>query len=181
MSRFLSFTNIVGALFLILALVLYSLLVPQSSGATFVMPEQNQTAAQPQEFPVSLYFLGETGYGLVPETRTLQLAAEDNLAAVVTQTFLSHLEEIGTLPSGLEAAKVYQSGNKVYIDLPEVYRSLPLDIRSEIGLVYGLANSILALDSVEEVEFLLAGRSDSALDHLSLAQPFKAQESSSSI
>lgn len=168
-----------GVLFLVLSLVLYSFLVPQAQGATFVMPETTEIAT-PQEVSVNFYLLGTNGYGLVPETQILSLAPGESLAGKVTETFLAHLETKGLLPSGLEAAKVYQSSGKIYVDLPASYRNLPLDIRNEIGLIYGLANSLLALDSVTEVEFLLGGQSGSALIHLSLAEPFRAQESSSS-
>jgi len=77
------------------------------------------------------------------------------------------------LPAGVPPPVVFDAGPVVYVDLPGEYRELGYGVEAEILLLYGLANTALANSDAEEARFLLDGKPELVLGHLSLADPFR--------
>jgi Sporulation and spore germination len=81
--------------------------------------------------------------------------------------------------SGLDVQKpvVFARKDTVFVSVPKVWSSIQLGSNGELLLYCGLANSLLDLKDVKNVQFLEAGkRVETIGGHLSTLQPFTLKE-----
>ena len=123
---------------------------------------------------VTLYFPDESGE-LQPESRTLELYEGDTLLDAVVQALEGGpLEEhlSGAFPAGFRPRAVWQEGEICYVNLSS---GLLPELPEEAGLdtaLSALAQSLCALDTVEETRFLVDGEFAVSYGDADVSQPF---------
>ncbi len=81
--------------------------------------------------------------------------------------------------SGLDVPKpiVFARKDTVFLSVPKIWRLIQLGSNGELLLYCGLANSLLDLKDVKNVQFLEAGkRVETIGGHLNTSQPFTLKE-----
>lgn len=110
---------------------------------------------------VSLFFLDEEG-NLVPEQRTIALYEGDVLAEVLLRTLLEGPAEKGhtaVIPTEFTINSVRIENRTCYISLPSSsMAALPRDETSQRRILESIAQTVYALDGVEELCFLVDGQ-----------------------
>lgn len=129
-----------------------------------------------KEALLALYFARADGLGLLAEKRRVQLKPGEPRLLAAFEALAKGPETAGAAPlwpRGLPAPRVFAGAGTVYIDLDPAYARLPLGVRAESLLLYGLANTALANSDADEVRILVGGAPRPVLVHLSLIEPFR--------
>lgn len=122
----------------------------------------------------TLYFLDESG-GLMPVEMTLDLYEGDTQAGAVVKALLEGTEEkdwLSAIPEGFQVTSVRLEESTCYVDLPTA--ALP-DLPEEADLslaLRALADSLLSLQTVEEVRYLVDGEFASAYGGAAVLEPY---------
>lgn len=123
---------------------------------------------------VTLYFPDESGV-LLPEGRTLELYEGDTLLDTVVQALEGGpLDEdlSAAFPAGFRPKAVWQEGEVCYVNLSSgLLPELPIDGSVDMALS-ALAQSLCALDTVEETRFLVDGEFSTYYGETDVSQPF---------
>lgn len=173
MRRFFTFVNLLGLVVLVL-------------GGLGLWAIQRDAGFQPVNLPVNLedqgqrtvklHFSNDTGDGLVIEERTIQIIEGEYLLGRVLEELIRGPQMQGAVPlvpAGTPAPTVFLWDATALVDLPAVYGRLGYGSAGELALIYGIANTLLEFNEVQQVRFLLDGREVESLGHLSLIDPFK--------
>lgn len=175
MRRWLSFTNLVGLVVLVLGgLGLWSL---QSDGGSQSLNLPSDLENQGPR-TVKLHFAKDTEDGLLVEERTIQIAEGEYTLGRVLEELVKGPQIQGAaplVPAGTPAPTVFLRENTALVDLPAAYGRLGYGTAGEMALIYGIANTLLEFREVQQVKFLLEGKEVESLGHLSLLDPFKRQ------
>ena len=122
---------------------------------------------------VTLYFCDRNGY-LVAEKRTLELYEGDTRAEALVEELSRGPEELETFsafPDGFSVQSVWVKDDICYVNFSSVMlRALPPEI-STILPTQTLRRSLLSLENVEEVRFLVDGEEVINLDTVRELQP----------
>ena len=128
------------------------------------------------DVPATLYFLDERG-GLAPVELTLDLYEGDTQVGAVVKALLDGTEErdlYTAMPEGFQVTSVRLEDGPCYVDLPSAAlaempegANLPLALRA-------LAESLLSLQAVEEVRYLVDGEFASSYGSASVLEPYAA-------
>lgn len=122
----------------------------------------------------TLYFLDESG-GLTPVEMTLDLYEGDTQAGAVVKALLEGTEEkdwLSAIPEGFQVTSVRLEESTCYVDLPTA--ALP-DLPEEADLslaLQALADSLLSLQTVEEVRYLVDGEFASVYGGAAVLEPY---------
>lgn len=123
---------------------------------------------------VTLYFPDKSGV-LLPEERTLELYEGDTLLDTVVQALEGGpLDEdlSAAFPAGFRPKAVWQEGEVCYVNLSSgLLPELPTDGSVDVALS-ALAQSLCALDTVEETRFLVDGEFSTYYGETDVSQPF---------
>lgn len=173
MRRWLSFTNLVGLVVLVLGgLGLWSL---QGDGGSQSLNLPSDLENQGPR-TVKLHFAKDTEDGLLVEERTIQIAEGEYTLGRVLEELVKGPQIQGAaplVPAGTPAPTVFLRENTALVDLPAAYGRLGYGTAGEMALIYGIANTLLEFREVQQVKFLLEGKEVESLGHLSLLDPFK--------
>ncbi len=129
-----------------------------------------------KEVLLALYFARADGLGLLAEKRRVQLKPGASRLLAAFEELAKGPEVAGAAPlwpQGTPPPRVFSGAGTVYIDLDPAYARLPLGVRAESLLLYGLANTALANSDADEVRILVGGTPRPVLVHLSLIEPFR--------
>ncbi len=130
------------------------------------------------ELPTRLYFAGQDTRSFAIETRGVPVAGSSlpERVAAVTEAWVSGPTSSGALglvPAGLPMPTVFARAGTVYVDLPRAWSANQLGSAGEFLLVCGLANSLLELDGVKAVQYLMDGKLTETIGgHVETLEPF---------
>ncbi|GIW31978.1 MAG: hypothetical protein KatS3mg071_2152 [Meiothermus sp.] len=174
MRRFLTLTNLLGLLVLLLGgWALWA--QQQDDGGSNLLNLPSELDNQGTRI-IRLHFAKDTGDGLVVEERTIQVAEGEYTLGRVMQELVRGPQIPGAaplVPAGTPAPTVFLRDGTALVDLPAAYARLGYGTAGETALIYGIASTLLEFREVEQVKFLLEGREVESLGHLSLLDPFK--------
>jgi Sporulation and spore germination len=172
-------------LFVVMFLIRTSQLQPVT-----VEIDPSLTGAQIQgniQLEMKLYYSSLDAKRFAIETRNARLE-NDSVTARASRTVSEWFsgptskESFSPFPSslsGLDVPKpiVFVRKDTVFLDVPKIWDSIQLGSNGELLLYCGLANSLLDLKDVKNVQFLKAGkRVETIGGHLSTLQPFTLKE-----
>jgi spore germination protein GerM len=173
MRRFLTLTNLLGLLVLLLGG--WALWAQQDDGGSRSLNLPSDLEHQGPRI-IRLHFAKDTGDGLVVEERTIQMTEGEYTLGRVMQELVRGPQILGAaplVPAGTPAPTVFLRDGTALVDLPAAYARLGYGTAGETALIYGIASTLLEFREVEQVKFLLEGREVESLGHLSLLDPFK--------
>ncbi len=172
-------------LFVVMFLIRTSQLQP-----VIVQLDPSLTGAQEKgdvQLEMKLYYSSLDAKRFVIETRNARLESDAltiRASRTVNEWFAgpSGKESFSPFPSnlsGLDVQKpvVFARKDTVFVSVPKVWRSIQLGSNGELLLYCGLANSLLDLKDVKNVQFLEDGkRVETIGGHLSTLQPLTLKE-----
>jgi spore germination protein GerM len=150
---------------------------PLSIDARFLQDEQPRS-----KLNLNLYFIDATGQNFAREQRDAGLERDDleTRAGVAVKNFLEgpRVEgSISLLPKNVAVPTVFANKDTVYVDLQRSWANVQLGTRGELLLYCGLANTLLDMEGVSKVKFLMAGKStESVGGHIPLDQALTKRE-----
>lgn len=173
MRRILTLTNLLG--FLILLLGGWALWAMQGDNGSRSLNLPSDLENQGPR-TIRLHFAKDTEDGLVVEERTIQVAEGEYVLGRVLEELVRGPQIPGAaplVPAGTPAPTVFLRDGTALVDLPAAYGRLGYGTAGEIALIYGITNTLLEFQEVEQVKFLLEGQEVESLGHLSLLDPFR--------
>jgi Sporulation and spore germination len=130
------------------------------------------------ELPLRLYFAAADGRNYSVESRSAGLNREDleTRAGVAVRVWLEGPLAEGSLrlvPPDAGTPVVYARKDTVYLDLPAAWRGYQLGLGAETLLYCGLASTLLDLQGVARVQYLLNGKVVPTIGgHVETLEPF---------
>ncbi len=145
-------------------------------------PRFLQNEAPRSRLNLNLYFVDATGQNFAREQRDAGLERDDldTRASVAVKNFLEGPRVQGSvtvLPKNAATPTVFANKDTVYIDVQKIWANVQLGTRGELLLYCGLANTLLDMEGVTKVKFLMAGRPiDTINGHIPLGSPLTKRE-----
>jgi Sporulation and spore germination len=130
------------------------------------------------ELPLRLYFATADGRNYSVETRSAGLNRDDleTRAAIAVRVWLEGPLASGSLrlvPPDADTPTVYARKDSVFLDLPASWTGYQLGLSGETLLYCGLASTLLDLQGVTNVQYLLNGKPAATIGgHVETLQPF---------
>ena len=122
----------------------------------------------------TLYFYNESGQ-MVPEQRVLELYEGDTRAETLVVALMHGPETRGlsrSMPEGFAVQSVWVKDERCYVSLSSaMLENLPEEIALSVPLK-ALINSLLSLENVEEVQFLVDGEATENIGDMNVSQTF---------
>lgn len=130
------------------------------------------------ELPARLYFAGQDAKTFAIETRGVPVPGSSQVerAIAVTEAWMSGPVSggaLGLVTPGLAMPTVFARAGTVYVDVTSAWADNQLGTAGEFLLYCGLANSLLELDGVKAVQYLLSGKPAETIGgHVETLEPF---------
>jgi hypothetical protein len=130
---------------------------------------------------LELYFVTPDGKSFAVEKRDAGLELDDlgTRASVTMRNYLAGptLEGAISLIKNLPAPTIFADKNTVYVDVKVAWQAVQLGTQGELLLYCGITNSMLKLEGVQNVKFLLAGQPVPSIGgHIPTDKAFTAKE-----
>jgi Sporulation and spore germination len=130
------------------------------------------------ELSLKLYYAALDGRNYSVENRSAPLNRDEleTRAAVAVRAWLdgpSSAQSLRLVPQDADTPTVYAWKTTVFVDIPATWTAYQLGLSAETLLYCGLASTLLDLNGVTGVQFLLNGkRNDSIGGHVETSDPF---------
>ena len=131
------------------------------------------------EVPLRLYFAAQDGQSFAIETRGVPISgtALVDRASAAVNAWIAGPTSQGALPlvvvQNLPEPTIFAKAGTVYIDLAKPWTTNQLGTAGEFLMICGLANTVLELDGVKAVQYLLDGKpADTIGGHVETLEPF---------
>ncbi len=152
--------------------IIFSILLLGVLGIRYIQTRPTPLAIDPKllqstdrtrsRLTLSLYFATPDGRSFAVEKRDAGLELDDleTRAAVAMRNYLEgpKVEGAMLLVSKMPLPTVFAHQDTVYVDLEATWKKVQLGTQSELLLVCGIANTMLELEGVQKVKYLLAGK-----------------------
>ena len=173
---------------IILALVLVGVLAvryfqtrptPLAIDPRLLQPEDRSRS----RLQLKLYFVSPDGKSFAVEERDAGLELDDleTRAGVAMRNFIAGPKVDGAIAliSQLPVPTVFAHKDTVFIDLQAAWQKITLGTQGELLLICGITNTMLNLEGVQNVKFLLSGQPIATIGgHIPTSKPFTAKECS---
>jgi hypothetical protein len=132
---------------------------------------------------LKLYFITPDGQSFAVEGRDAGLELDDleTRAGVAMRNFIEgpKVEGALTLVSKLSNPTVFAYKDTIFVDLPADWQKIELGTQGELLLLCGITNTMLNLQGVQNVKFLMLGKPTATVGgHIPTSKPFTAKECS---
>ncbi len=130
---------------------------------------------------LELYFVTPDGKSFAVEKRDAGLELDDleTRATTAMRNYIEGPKVDGalSLAKNLPMPTVFANKDTVFIDLQAAWQKIQLGTQGELLLLCGITNTMLNLDGVQKIKFLLAGQPvESVGGHIPTSKPFTQKE-----
>jgi spore germination protein GerM len=130
------------------------------------------------ELPLRLYFAALDGRNYSVESRTAPLNRDDLETRAITAVRVWMAgplakESLRLVPQDADTPTIYARKDTVYVDIPGAWVQYQLGLSAETLLYCGVASTLLDLQNVKNVQFLLNGKPTATIGgHVETLQPY---------